>query len=135
LFSGDIGPKNPALQERARAPSGLDYLVMESTYGDRDRPELDDTARQGVLLGEMLPALKAGGNVIIPAFAVERSQELLSDLVTLMAKGRLPKIPVYLDSPLATRATEVFERHAHLLDVDQAGESPFRAPNIHFTAS
>ncbi|MBL8710094.1 MAG: MBL fold metallo-hydrolase [Rhodospirillaceae bacterium] len=135
LFSGDIGPKNPALQERAQAPSGLDYLVMESTYGDRDRPELNDAARQGVLLDEMLPALQAGGNVIIPAFAVERSQELLSDLVTLMAEGRLPKIPVYLDSPLATRATEVFERHAHLLDVDPAGESPFRAPNIHFTAS
>lgn len=135
LFSGDIGPRNPALQERADAPSGIDYLVMESTYGDRERDDLDDAARQAVLQKEMREAIAAGGNIIIPAFAVERSQELLSDLVILMGRGQLPRLPVYLDSPLATRATEVFERHAHLLDVTPAGDSPFRASNIHFTAS
>ncbi|TDQ83186.1 metallo-beta-lactamase family protein [Dongia mobilis] len=135
LFSGDIGPANPALQEIARAPSGVDYLVMESTYGDRERDNLDDAGRQQVLLAEMRTAIAAGGNIIIPAFAVERSQELLSDLISLMATGRLPPLPTYLDSPLATRATEVFERHAHLLDVKPVGDSPFRAPNIHFTAS
>lgn len=135
MFSGDLGPKNPALQEAAEGPSDLDYLVMESTYGDRTRPHMDDSQRQATLLGEMRDALAAGGNVIIPAFAVERSQELLSDLTTLMADGRLPRVPVYLDSPLAIRATEVFERHAHTLDVTPAGESPFRAANIHFTTS
>ncbi|WP_374369000.1 MBL fold metallo-hydrolase RNA specificity domain-containing protein [Dongia sp.] len=135
LFSGDLGPRNPALQESPQAPQGVDYLVMESTYGDRDRIDLDDDGRQGVLLAEMQAAIAAGGNIIIPAFAVERSQELLSDIITLMARDKLPRLPVYLDSPLATRATEVFERHAHLLDVAPVGESPFRAPNIHFTAS
>lgn len=135
MFSGDLGPKNPALQEAAEGPSNLDYLVMESTYGDRTRPHIDDSQRQAILLAEMRDALAAGGNVIIPAFAVERSQELLSDLISLMADGRLPRVPVYLDSPLAIRATEVFERHAHTLDVTPVGESPFRAPNIHFTTS
>jgi len=135
MFSGDLGPQNPALQEAAEGPSNLDYLVMESTYGDRTRPHTDDAQRQAILRTEMRDALAAGGNVIIPAFAVERSQELLSDLTTLMADGRLPRVPVYLDSPLAIRATEVFERHAHTLDVTPAGDSPFRAPNIHFTTS
>jgi metallo-beta-lactamase family protein len=81
-------------------------------------------------------ALDLGGNLLIPAFAIERSQELLGDLVYLMARKRLPKAPVYLDSPLAIRATEVFERHLHLMDdVDNGGESPFRAPNVHFVQS
>lgn len=135
MFSGDLGPKDPALQETAEAPSNIDYLVMESTYGDRERVHLNDTQRQEVLLTELRAGLAAGGNIIIPAFAVERSQELLSDLTTMMADGRLKKVPVYLDSPLAIRATEVFERHAHTLDVSPVGDSPFRAPNIQFTTS
>lgn len=135
LFSGDLGPKNPALQESPQAPSGIDYLVMESTYGDRERPDLDDAGRQKILGQEMAAAIAAGGNIIIPAFAVERSQELLSDLVALMAAGALPRLPVYLDSPLATRATAVFERHAGTLDIPVSGDGPFRAPNIHFTQS
>lgn len=136
MFSGDIGPRHAALQSEAEAPSRLDYLIVESTYGDRDRDDLDDESRRQVLAAEVTAALAAGGNLLIPAFAVERSQELLYDLAVLMQRGTLPKAPVFLDSPLAIRATEVFERHLHELDIAASGsESPFRAPNFHFMTS
>lgn len=136
MFSGDIGPRHAALQSEAEAPSRLDYLIVESTYGDRDRPDLDDEGRRAVLAQEVTAALAAGGNLLIPAFAVERSQELLYDLAVLMQRGTLPKAPVFLDSPLAIRATEVFERHQHELDIAAApAGSAFRAPNFHFVTS
>ncbi len=145
IFSGDLGPAESALQEEAEAPHGIDYLVVESTYGNRDRQDLDDAARQEALAAEVGAALKEGGNLIIPAFAIERSQEIISDLVALMAAGKLPKAPIFLDSPLAIRATEVFERHLgetmSCLSPDIApahfaeGSSPFRGPNIRFVES
>jgi len=111
----------------------MDYVLCESTYGNRERPHLDDDQRRAVLAREVTQALGSGGNLLVPAFAIERSQELIGDLVYLMARGQLPKAPIYLDSPLATRATEVFERHLHLLDdVDGEDGSPFRAPNVHY---
>jgi metallo-beta-lactamase family protein len=137
LFSGDLGPRHTALQDVAQAPQGLDYLVCESTYGDRRREELDDAGRRRVLGDEIAAGLAAGGNVIVPAFAIERSQELLYDLLVLMADGTIPRVPVFLDSPLAIGATEVFERHRRALGLDRAidGAGPFRAPNIHFVTT
>jgi metallo-beta-lactamase family protein len=136
LFSGDLGPRDGALQQPARGPQGMDYVLCESTYGNRERPDLDDEQRRAVLAREVTEALDGGGNLLVPAFAIERSQELIGDLLYLMARGTLPKAPIYLDSPLAIRATEVFERHLkHLDDVDPAGGSPFRAPNVHFVQS
>jgi metallo-beta-lactamase family protein len=120
----------------ARGPQGMDYVLCESTYGNRTRAHLDDDQRRTALEREVKTALEAGGNLLIPAFAIERSQELLSDLLYLMARKRLPAVPVYLDSPLAIRATEVFERHLDQMDdVENGGESPFRAPNVHFVQS
>jgi metallo-beta-lactamase family protein len=134
LFSGDLGPRHGALQIPARGPQGMDYVLCESTYGNRARERLDDDQRRAVLEREVKTALAAGGNLLIPAFAIERSQELLGDLIYLMARKRLPKSPIYLDSPLAIRATEVFERHLDQMDdIDNGGESPFRAPNVHFS--
>jgi metallo-beta-lactamase family protein len=136
LFSGDLGPQDGALQRSPRGPQGMDYVLCESTYGNRERPHLDDDQRRQVLASEVTQALGNGGNLLVPAFAIERSQELIGDLVYLMARGKLPKAPIYLDSPLAIRATEVFERHLHALDdVDPKAGSPFRAPNVHFTQS
>lgn len=133
LFSGDIGPREGALQLASRGPQGMDYVLCESTYGDRERADLDDDKRRATLEQEVLAALDTGGNLLIPAFAIERSQELLGDLLYLMARKRLPRAPIYLDSPLAIRATEVFERHLHLMDdVGSGGASPFRAANVHF---
>jgi metallo-beta-lactamase family protein len=120
----------------ARGPQGMDYVLCESTYGNRTRAHLDDDQRRAALEREVKTALDNGGNLLIPAFAIERSQELLGDLTYLMARKRLPKVPVYLDSPLAVRATEVFERHLDQMDdVDNGGTSPFRAPNVHFVQS
>ena len=107
-----------------------------STYGNRERPHLDDDQRRDALAREVTQALGNGGNLLVPAFAIERSQELIGDLVYLMARQKLPKAPIYLDSPLAIRATEVFERHLkHLDDIDPKAGSPFRAPNVHFVQS
>jgi metallo-beta-lactamase family protein len=132
LFSGDVGPKEGALQRQAAAPSGFDYLVVESTYGDRKREPIDDERRRTILEKEIGAAERRGGMIIVPAFAIERTQELIGDLTRLMAEGRLPKIPVYVDSPLASRATEVFERHLRQLDDVDHAPNPFRAPNVHY---
>jgi metallo-beta-lactamase family protein len=136
LFSGDLGPQEGALQQSPRGPQGMDYVLCESTYGNRDRAHLNDDQRRDALAHEVTQGLGTGGNLIVPAFAIERSQELIGDLLYLMARGRLPKVPIYLDSPLAIRATEVFERHLGALDdVDPKAGSPFRAPNVHFVQS
>jgi metallo-beta-lactamase family protein len=135
LFSGDLGPQESALQSPAEAPNGIDYLIVESTYGDRPRPHLSDDERRALLEKEVKNALARGGNLIIPAFAVERSQELLADLSWLILRNRLPKVPIFLDSPLAVRATEVFERHRDALDGLDDGISPFKAPNLRFVSS
>ncbi|HEX9449157.1 MAG TPA: MBL fold metallo-hydrolase [Dongiaceae bacterium] len=135
LFSGDLGPRESALQGPAEAPQGIDYLIVESTYGDRPRPHVTDDERRGILAKEVKEALARGGNLIIPAFAVERSQELLADLSWLILHNRLPKVPIFLDSPLAVRATEVFERHRPSLDGLDGEISPFKAPNLHYVSS
>ena len=80
LFSGDIGPGGKAIQGPPTAPSGVDYLFAESTYGDRIKPRVSDTARRNSLRAEIKAGLRAGGLILIPAFAVERTQELLVDL-------------------------------------------------------
>jgi len=115
LASGDIGPDAKLLQPDPEAPAGLDYVICESTYGDRDRPPVTDESRRARLAAEVHDAHKAGGALLIPAFAVERTQELIVDLVDLMDRGEIPVAPLFLDSPLAIRATEVFRQHAESL--------------------
>ncbi|HVJ44331.1 MAG TPA: MBL fold metallo-hydrolase [Dongiaceae bacterium] len=135
LFSGDIGPRNSALQSPAEAPAGIGYLIVESTYGDRPRPHVTDDSRRAILEKEVKDALARGGNLIIPAFAIERSQELLADFAWLIHHNRLPKVPIFLDSPLAVRATEVFERHREGLDYGGQDINPFRATNLRYVES
>ena len=126
LASGDIGPDAKLLQPDPEAPAGLDYVICESTYGDRDRPPVTDESRRARLAAEVHDAHKAGGAVLIPAFAVERTQELIVDLVDLMDRGEIPVAPLFLDSPLAIRATEVFRQHAESLgpDINRLLSSP-----------
>lgn len=130
LFSGDVGPEHKAFHPDPEAPANLDYLVCEATYGSRTRRRLDPAARREKLRSEVAAALERGGNLLIPAFAVERTQELLADLCSLFVSGSLPKVPVFLDSPLAIRATEVFRRHARDLEDLPKGIDPFRLPNL-----
>ncbi|WP_316976554.1 MBL fold metallo-hydrolase [Shumkonia mesophila] len=135
LFSGDVGPDQKTLQSNPQGPKDLDYLVVESTYGDRDRSDLSPEARRGALKAEIDAAVKSGGNILIPAFAVERTQELLFDLGMLMDEGQIPQIQIYLDSPLAIRATEVFEKHSGHLEGINGTVNPFRHPSIRFIQS
>lgn len=132
LFSGDIGSGDGVLQGVPQGPQRPDLLVMEGTYGDRDRPRLDAEQRRAVLREEVSAALKRGGNLVIPAFAVERTQELLADLAMLFDSHALPQRPVFIDSPLALRATQVFVEHAEELPpgIDAAS---FRRANFHAT--
>ena len=119
-FSGDIGPDHKLLHADPEAPSGVDYLICESTYGGTDRIDKSPNERRSRLRDEVHGAMQNGGALIIPSFAVERAQELIADLGRLMADGDLPTIPVYVDSPLATRATKVFVQHkAELEDGDR----------------
>jgi len=132
LFSGDIGPQEKSFHEEPDSPKDLDYLFVESTYGDRDRNDLTLAARRDLLKREILDGLNAGGNVLIPAFAVERTQELLYDIGLLLKDKDLPPVTVYLDSPLAIRATEVFESHADDLNQVEGRGGLFRNPRFRF---
>jgi metallo-beta-lactamase family protein len=131
LFSGDLGPTHKAFHPQPDAPEGFDYVITESTYGGRDRPELTAEQRRAVLREEVLAAVKRGGNLLIPSFAIERSQELLLDFADLFRTKELPRMTVYIDSPLAVRATKVFVEHARELE-DMEHGSPFELPNFHF---
>ena len=111
LFSGDLGPINKVFQSGPHAPDSIDHVICESTYGDRDRVDFDADARRRLLASEIERALSSNGNLIIPVFAVERTQELLFDIATLFQMGILPRRPVFIDSPLASRATSVFAAH------------------------
>ncbi len=121
LFSGDLGPGGRDLAHDPDGPGGVDHVVMESTYGDVERGVVSTEDRRQVLAMELALAHAAGGPLLIPAFAVERTQELLVDLIDLMEKTEAPPGPIFLDSPLAIRATDVFLRHGH----DGAGGNAF----------
>lgn len=116
LFSGDLGPDGKLLAFEPEGPEGVDHLICESTYGDTERPVLDDAERRALLREEVRAAARNGGALIIPSFAVERTQELLVDLVALMTDGDVPSFPIFIDSPLAGQASGVFERHAKSLN-------------------
>ncbi len=135
LFSGDIGPGKRPMKTMPTGPRGFDLLVMESTYGDVDRPELSEADRRAALRQEVLLALKRGGNLLIPSFAVERTQELLFDLAMLIDSGQLPETPVFIDSPLAARATEVFAAHARERKGGGRIAEALRRHNFHVTES
>jgi metallo-beta-lactamase family protein len=127
LFSGDIGPDHKLLQPDPDGPQNLDYVILESTYGDTDRDGTTIERRRRMLRDEVRAAMHPSGVLLIPSFAVERTQELLVDLMELMEAGELPDIPIFIDSPLASKASAIFKRHARELrngaDLVQALES------------
>ncbi|MBI3515067.1 MAG: MBL fold metallo-hydrolase [Proteobacteria bacterium] len=135
LFSGDLGNQDKSLHAGAGAPSGVDYAIVEATYGGRARPRVAPEQRRALLSRELDQALGLGGNVVIPVFAVERAQELLFDLGVLHAAGRLPHCEIFLDSPLAVRSTEIFERYRSTLGEAAGLEHPFRPANVHFVGN
>ena len=133
LASGDLGPDAKLLQPEAEAPTGLDYVLCKSTYGDEDRPPVTRKSRRERLAAEVRGASDAGGALLIPAFAVERTQELIVDLVDLMQRGDIPAGPIFLNSPLAIRATEVFREHTESLESDVDVERLLNSPHLRCT--
>ncbi|MBM4411805.1 MAG: MBL fold metallo-hydrolase [Chloroflexi bacterium] len=135
LFSGDLGrPARPILRDSAPPPA-VEYAVVESTYGDRMHPMGDIEEQLAAIITE---AVEGGGNVVIPAFAVQRSQEVLYHLRRLFEADRIPSVPVFLDSPMAAAVTAVFPRFATLLDRELAeafarDDSPFDFPGLRVT--
>ncbi len=135
VFSGDIGRWNRPFLHDPDAFRRTDYVVMESTYGDREHKGTevigDDLAR---IVKE---AFAAGGNIIVPSFALQRAQEILYYLNNLLMAGRIPALDVYLDSPMAIRITEVFKRYAEqfddeMRDLIRRHQSPFDFPGLKF---
>lgn len=133
LFSADIGPDYKLMHPDPEGPTGMDYVICESTYGDRDRIDATADRRRKLLCEEVLAAMHPRGALLIPSFAVERAQELISDLARLMADGALPSIPIYVDSPLATKATKVFAKHHRELEEGAVLMQGLRSRHLHFT--
>jgi metallo-beta-lactamase family protein len=133
MFSGDIGPGHKLLQTDPEGPAGVDYLICESTYGDRDRPDVSPQQRRSQLGEIVRGAAEQNGPLIIPSFAVERTQELLVDLYLLMRKGEVPSAPVFVDSPLATRASAIFERHADEIEQGNVLRQALISKELRFT--
>ena len=135
IFSGDIGePHRPIINDPAIFDAA-EYIVMEATYGNRTHEEHENTDIQKQLRDCINRTVSAGGNIIIPSFALERSQEILYHLNELFLRNEIPPVPVFLDSPMAIRITEVFKRHADLFDKEmmqrlRQGNSFFSFENL-----
>lgn len=139
LFSGDLGRPDQLIVNDPAQPVDSDYLFLEGTYGDRDHKDVDQSRDE--LAQAVAYAYERGGKVIIPAFAVERTQEVLFCLHLLRKDGKIPAdMPVFVDSPLAIKATEIFRRNPNYMDAEtqalfERGENPLSLPNLRFTES
>jgi metallo-beta-lactamase family protein len=134
VFTGDLGGGNSPLLPPTEdiAPT---YLIMESTYGDKTRP--DDDKRYEKLEDVIENAMSRGGTLLIPAFSTERTQDLLFDIRKLMLEKRVPEVPVYLDSPLAEKITHAYLAHPEYFADDirkriEGGEAIFSFPGLHY---
>jgi len=137
VFSGDIGYSGRPIIRDPTPPPPADIVVMETTYGDRLHKALDPTLEE--FYAAIRGTLARGGNVIIPSFALERAQELLYYLREGIEQGRLPPyLPVFLDSPMAISATQIYQRHPECFDQETcatlaSGQDPFMFPGLHFS--
>jgi metallo-beta-lactamase family protein len=143
-YTGDIGRfdkpilKDPTLNFE-ETDRNVDLLIMESTYGDREHDPVTDLRNK--LKHVLLDALERGGSVLIPSFAYGRTQELLYVIHELYNDGEVPRVPVYVDSPLATNITKVFGEHPEVYDREthttflEKGQNPFSFAQAHFVAS
>jgi metallo-beta-lactamase family protein len=133
LFSGDIGRPNRPILCDPTVFDAADYVLVESTYGDRLHDEAMDVKK---IIGSVINSTKkAGGNIIVPSFALERSQEILYYMNELLLEKAIPSIKIFLDSPMASRITEVFQKHLDLLDEQMTRfirnfGSPFNLPQV-----
>jgi len=133
LFSGDIGRPDRPIVCDPTVFDAADYVFIESTYGDRVHQDTEDIKK---LIGEVINSTrKAGGNIIVPSFALERSQEVLYYINELLLEKTIEPLKIFLDSPMASRITEVFKHHPELFDEEMTEfvnnhESPFKISGL-----
>jgi metallo-beta-lactamase family protein len=138
VFSGDLGKKDQLIVRDPHEVFDADYLFLESTYGDRLHRTFDESKQE--LLEAIERAVSHGEKIMIPAFAVERTQEILYILGEFERAGKLPDIPIYVDSPLAIKATMIFRKNKKYYDEEARaivaqGFDPFDMPNLQLTES
>jgi len=135
VFSGDIGRSGLAIIGDPVPPTGAHELIMESTYGDRDHESVDGARAR--LADVVRETASRGGRVLIPAFAVGRTQEIVYNLHSLIRESAIPSIPIYIDSPLAIDTTTVFEMHPEVFDQTEdmvkKVKDLFDFPLVHYT--
>ena len=136
VFSGDLGNyPAPIIKATEKLPE-VDYCVIESTYGDRVH---EDAGKRRELLEDVIEdTVKAGGVLIIPAFAMERTQQLLFELNELVEHGRIPKVPIYIDSPLAIKLTKIYKNYSNFFNQEtsgivKSGDDILHFPGLHMT--
>ena len=139
VFTGDLGGGNSPLLPFAEDPQKVNYLVMESVYGDRMQSD-EASVRKAKLEDIIEDTAKRGGTLLIPAFSTERTQDLLFDIRELMVGKRVPSMPVYLDSPLAEKITAAYLAHPEYFSSEiqarvSAGEHIFSFSELHFVES
>jgi metallo-beta-lactamase family protein len=138
VFSGDVGKRNQLIMNDPFPVTDADYVFVESTYGNRLHRTFEESKTE--LLEAIQYATTHDEKVLIPAFALERTQEILYVLGEFARAGQLPDVPIYLDSPLAIKATEIFRQNSKYFDEDahkivDRGFDPFDMPNLKFTPS
>ena len=138
VFSGDLGRHNMPILRNPEVPAGASCLIMESTYGDRNHDPIEEMDDR---LDEVIArTVGRGGKVVVPSFALERAQELIYSLKKLKDRGRLADVPVYVDSPLTVKLTDVFRMHPECFD-DRTreslleGDSPFDFDGLRYVSS
>jgi metallo-beta-lactamase family protein len=134
LFSGDLGRKNPIYLQPKESPPAADYVICESTYGDRLHPDVLPIDEFGAVVEEIVETSKV---LVIPAFAVDRAQEIIYVLNGLMRAGRIPAIPVFIDSPMATGVTALYEKYSeeHTMSREELmdpNDNPLDFPSLNF---
>lgn len=138
IFSGDVGRSNRPILRDPTFFEEADYVFIESTYGDRVHQPVADIKEK---LAEVINhTYKAGGNIVVPSFSVERAQDLLYYLNDLVNEKKIPHILAFLDSPMAVRVTQVFKKHPELYDAEAKehihnGDSPFDFPGLSLVSS
>lgn len=138
VFTGDLGRTGSPILRDPEVPDGASVLICESTYGDRLHPPLSDLDDE--LAKVVRRTHSRGGKLIIPSFALERAQQIIFSLKKLYQANAIPKLPVFLDSPLAINLTQVFRLHPECYDADtrnvvQQGDSPFEFPGLNYAST
>jgi metallo-beta-lactamase family protein len=136
-FAVDLGRRGLPILREPEVPSGINYLITESTYGDRMHSPIEEV--DGALADAVNRTYRRGGKILIPAFALERAQEVVYALKRLRAEHKVPTIPVYVDSPLTVKLTDVFKMHPECYDKKTyarlvSGDPPFEFDGLHYVS-